>query len=72
MPHHEPGPAIGAASPGLAYEPGPTIGAAPPSLAGALMDDEVADDNEVPEATSALLKSFAMVGLWWLMVVEGG
>eukprot|EP00438_Fugacium_kawagutii_P001389 Skav209307 [mRNA] locus=scaffold994:313722:314274:+ [translate_table: standard] len=49
MPHHEPGPAIGTGPPTVAYEPGPTIGAAPPSLAGALMDDEVVDDNEVPE-----------------------
>ena len=32
------------------HEPSATIGSAPPSLAGALMDNEVADENEVPEA----------------------
>ena len=32
------------------HEPSATIGSAPPSLAGALMENEVADENEVPEA----------------------
>jgi len=31
------------------HVPSATIGSAPPSLAGALMDNEVADENEVPE-----------------------
>lgn len=32
------------------HVPSATIGSAPQSLAGALMDNEVADENEVPEA----------------------